>query len=143
MRDPDRSMARSHMAERPWFETFFDEEYLRLYAPVLTEERTREEVAFVTSVLGLPVGSSILDLACGQGRILLSLAQLGYRMTGVDLSPTLLAKARADAETRGLQVDLIQADMRRFTLSAPVHAVISMFSTIGYFETDAEDQATF
>jgi SAM-dependent methyltransferase len=131
------------MAERPWFETFFDEEYLRLYAPVLTEERTRQEVAFVASVLGLPAGSSILDLACGQGRILLPLAKQGYRMTGVDLSPTLLAKARTDAEIRGLHVDLVHADMRRFKLSAPVDAVISMFSTIGYFETDPEDQATF
>jgi SAM-dependent methyltransferase len=131
------------MPERPWFETFFDAEYLRLYAPVLTEDRTRQEVAFVSSVLSLPTGSSILDLACGQGRILLPLAQQGYRMIGVDLSPVLLAKTREDAEAMGLPVDLVQADMRYFTLPAPVDAVISVFTAIGYFETDAEDQATF
>jgi SAM-dependent methyltransferase len=131
------------MAERPWFETFFDAEYLRLYAPVLTEERTRQEVAFLSSVLGVPPGSSILDLACGQGRILLALAEQGYRMIGVDLSPTLLAKARVDAEAQELPVELVQADMRRFTLPAPVDAAICIFSAIGYFETDADDQVTF
>jgi SAM-dependent methyltransferase len=131
------------MSERPWFETFFDAEYLRLYGAVLTDERTREDVAFVTSVLELPVGCTILDLACGQGRNLLPLAQQGYRMIGVDLSSALLAKARADAATRGLAVELIQADMRRFTLPAPVDAAICMCRAIGYFETDAEDQATF
>lgn len=32
------------MAERPWFETFFDEGYLCLYASALTERRTQQSV---------------------------------------------------------------------------------------------------
>jgi len=40
--------------DRPWFETFFDEQYLNLYGPMLPEERTRQEVEFVATTLGLP-----------------------------------------------------------------------------------------
>lgn len=39
--------------------------------------------------------SSVLELACGSGRLLLPLARAGARMTGIDSSPAMLARARA------------------------------------------------
>ena len=110
---------------------------------MLAGERTHDEVAFVTSVLGLAAGSTILDIACGQGRILLPLARSGYLKIGVDLRPVQLAQTRAVTAATVFQVGLLQAGMRRFRLSTKVDAVISMFSAIGYFETDVEYQATF
>lgn len=59
-------------------------------------------------------GGPLLELGCGTGRLLLPLAQAGYEITGVDISPALLAVARRKIEAAGLQqrVSLVQADMR-------------------------------
>src|SRR3954453_11293584 len=40
------------------------------------------------------VGGPLLDLACGTGRMALRLAAQGYRVTGVDVVPEMIARAR-------------------------------------------------
>jgi SAM-dependent methyltransferase len=131
------------MGGERWFETFFDDLYIPLFSPFVGEERTRDEVAFIADTLGLPAGGVILDLACGYGRILLPLAERGYRVIGVDRSAVLLARARADAADRGLAAALALADMRHLPLRGAADAVISIFSALGYFDTEAENQAVF
>ena len=56
------------MGERPWYDGFFDADYLRIFLPVLPDERTAAEVNAVVERLGLPLGARLLDLCCGQGR---------------------------------------------------------------------------
>jgi len=48
--------------------------------------------------------SSILDLACGSGRSALSLYQLGYNVTAIDLTPEMIAIAKATAEEKGAEI---------------------------------------
>jgi ubiquinone/menaquinone biosynthesis C-methylase UbiE len=63
-------------------------------------------------------GSPILELACGTGRVLLPLAHQGYRVTGVDVSPSMLNRARGKVALEGLEdrVTLMQQDMRDLSL---------------------------
>jgi SAM-dependent methyltransferase len=63
-------------------------------------------------------GSPILELGCGTGRLLLPLASHGYRLTGVDLSPAMLAHARRKLGDEGLdgQVTLVEQDMRTLAI---------------------------
>ena len=63
-------------------------------------------------------GSPLLELACGTGRALLPLARQGYRITGVDVSPAMLALAQRKVAAEGLaeHVTLVQADMRDLDL---------------------------
>jgi SAM-dependent methyltransferase len=63
-------------------------------------------------------GSPILELACGTGRVLIPLAQRGYRVTGVDVSPAMLAIARGKVAAAGLadRVTLLEQDMRALEL---------------------------
>jgi SAM-dependent methyltransferase len=57
-------------------------------------------------------GGPLLELGCGTGRALISLAEAGYRVTGVDLSPEMLriAQAKAQAARVADRVTLIQGD---------------------------------
>ena len=55
-----------------------------------------------------------LDLACGEGRHAIWLAELGWRVSAVDFSEVAIAKARDRAEHAGLEVDFHSADLRDF-----------------------------
>ena len=60
--------------------------------------------------LGLPHGSTVLDLACGTGNLCRELAGSGLRPVGMDLSYGMLAAARTDAP-------LVQADALQLPVS--------------------------
>jgi len=57
-------------------------------------------------------GDRVLDVACGEGRNSVWLAKLGCQVTGIDISPLALAKARRLADTHGVKVDYREADIR-------------------------------
>lgn len=55
---------------------------------------------------------TVLDATCGIGTQALGLAMRGYVVAGRDLSPRLVARARAAAAQRGLDVAFAVADVR-------------------------------
>jgi SAM-dependent methyltransferase len=55
-----------------------------------------------------------LDLACGEGRNALWLAELGWRVTAVDFSPVAIDKARTRAAREGRHVEFVCADLREY-----------------------------
>jgi SAM-dependent methyltransferase len=65
---------------------------------------------FAAEVEGLEPGRA-LDLACGEGRNAVWLAERGWRVTGVDFSDVALAKAAELAASRGVEVDWLVADV--------------------------------
>jgi SAM-dependent methyltransferase len=123
-----------------WFREIFDETYFEVYG--LGLERASAEVDFIEKALGLPEGAAVLDLACGHGRHAIELARRGYEVAGLDLSRTLLSKAAEMARPAGVQVELIEEDMRGIpeTWAARFDAVINCFTAWGYFDTDAENE---
>jgi SAM-dependent methyltransferase len=56
-----------------------------------------------------PPGASVLDVGAGTGAIALLAADLGYRVTALDLSPGMLGAAERKAAERGLDVRTIVA----------------------------------
>jgi ubiquinone/menaquinone biosynthesis C-methylase UbiE len=52
----------------------------------------------------------VLDVGCGTGFLSLILAELGHRVMGIDLAPSMLEMARAKAKARGLNIDFRSAD---------------------------------
>lgn len=123
-----------------WYEHFFGEDYVTIYEPLLPPVRTAREVEEIVHLLALPKGAAILDLACGYGRHAIALAERGYRVTGQDLSAVLLRRAAADADARSVPVRWVQRDMRDIPYTGEFDAVISVFTSFGYLETDADDQ---
>ncbi len=72
--------------------------------------------------LATRTGGPILELAVGTGRLALPLAEEGYTVTGVDLDPAMLARARTAADAAGKaaarRLTLVEGDARSVRLPA-------------------------
>ncbi len=130
------------MSEKAWFESFFGEDYFALYADSFPPERTAAQVEGLVTLLGLRTGARILDLACGHGRHAIPLAQRGYHVTGYDLSPVFLDRARREAEAQGVEVRWIEGDMRALPFEQEFDAAINLFTAFGYFPDPKDDLRT-
>lgn len=59
----------------------------------------------------LPAGPwDVLDLGCGTGSLTALLAQAGHRVTGVDVSPQMIERARAKLDVAGLPATFVVGD---------------------------------
>lgn len=122
---------------KAWYEESFGKDYLIVYKHRDYAGAYRE-VRAMSAWLAMPKGASVLDLCCGTGRHALALADFGYRVTGMDLSPDLLAEAkRNDPEGR---VRFIRGDMRRVPLDESFDAVVNLFTSFGYFDRDEDNR---
>lgn len=75
----------------------------------------------------------LIDLGCGTGRALIHLAEQGYRVLGVDLSPEMLRVAQRRAGETGLDISLIRANLVELDALADscFDQAICLFSTLG------------
>jgi SAM-dependent methyltransferase len=76
----------------------------------------------------IPAGASVLDVCCGSGHVTRELVQRGYRVTGVDASAELIARARADLPA----VDFRIMDVRRLVLDHASDAALSTFDSLNH-----------
>lgn len=85
-------------------------------------------------LLGDVRDQDLLHLQCHFGQDTLSLARLGARVTGLDLSGTSIAKARELAERCGLTASFIESNVlhRRPELEAKFDVVFTSYGTIGW-----------
>lgn len=119
----------------PWdLDAAFDQDYLDFYATCLTDEVTSSEAAVIAGLLGVAADERVLDLACGDGRIAVDLAMRGCRVTGVDRSALLLAGAAERASGAGVELSLVQQDMRELDAGRDFDAALCWFTSFGYFE---------
>jgi len=123
-----------------WPVAFFDDDYLRIYRPQFTPERTAAETRFIAESLKAPAGGDVLDLACGFGRHAIGMAKLGFSVTGLDFNPRYLEIAAADAAAAGVRVAWRTGDMRRLGFDRTFDAVYSYFTSFGYFDDDENEQ---
>lgn len=86
---------------------------------------------------------TLLDLACGTGTMTLLFAQRGYRVTGVDLSPEMLAQAQQKLAALDEPPLLLCQSMPRLRLFAPVDAAICCLDSINYLTRPRDVQRTF
>jgi SAM-dependent methyltransferase len=121
---------------RPWYKIFYADKDFLDFVGFGDEEATRREVEFIVRVLGLAKGLRILDLCCGYGRHSIELAKLGYSVVGLDLSDLYLRLGRERAKKEGVNVKFVRQDMREPFPHGKFDAVISMFTSFGFFEDE-------
>lgn len=124
---------------RPWFEDFFDDEYMRT-VPTPRAEHIARECDFIERSLGLSPGAAILDVGCGLGLHAVELTRRGYSVVGFDLSIQMLARAGEEAQERGLRINFLQGDMREMVFEGRFDAVLCWGTSFGYFDDEANRQ---
>jgi SAM-dependent methyltransferase len=88
-----------------------------------------------------PPGGSALELGAGAGRVAFALAARGLSVTGVDLSPAMLARARtrqAEAPPElAARIDFRQGDMTALDLKRSYDLAIAAYFTLAHLPTGA------
>jgi 2-polyprenyl-3-methyl-5-hydroxy-6-metoxy-1,4-benzoquinol methylase len=74
----------------------------------------------------VPAGSKVLDYGCGTGRTTLDLLRRGCEVTGYDLSPEMLARAKVKAEEQGYEAELTADPAQLVGRTWPVVACIGV-----------------
>src|SRR5690349_6278647 len=77
----------------------------------------------VSEAGGLPPGRA-LDLACGEGRNAIWLAEQGFDVTGVDFSDVALDRAVRISAERGVEVEWLHADVTAYAPPADTFALV-------------------
>jgi ubiquinone/menaquinone biosynthesis C-methylase UbiE len=84
-------------------------------------------------------GSAVLDVACGTGVVALTAARLGAKVTGIDLTPELVARARENSALMNLTVDWHEGDVE--ALPFPDVAFDFVLSQFGHIFAPRSDVA--
>jgi len=102
--------------------SFWDQRYREGYGEGRPPSRLLQEKGHL-----LPPGGEVLDIAMGSGRNALYLAQLGFRVTGIDISRVAVRRCLERARDLGLSIDIILADLERFPLPRERYDLILNF----------------
>jgi len=115
------------------FAPFYDDDY-----------RAYDDDLDALTMLAAEFGDPLLELGCGTGRVLTPLAAAGHQITGVDISPALLAIAREKVRRTGAgqHTQLVSADLRTLDLPRQDFAfAFCVSNTLMHFATAAEQIA--
>ncbi|MFT7465587.1 MAG: SAM-dependent methyltransferase [Pseudohongiellaceae bacterium] len=125
------------MSSQPWYVEAFTADYLDVY-PHRDELGATREIQAVLGYLSFDrEHHRLLDLASGAGRHSLALRAEQCHVTCLDLSADLTLRSREAG------LDTVRADMRKLPFAdGSFDAVTMLFSSFGYFDDDADHQAT-
>lgn len=102
------------------------QEWDRRYAGSELIWSARPNRFLVAEVSGIAPGRA-LDLACGEGRNAVWLAEQGWRVTGVDFSGVALAKAAELARARAVAVEWVEADLGDYEPEPSAYDLVIVF----------------
>ncbi len=96
--------------------------------------------AFFRRVFKINGVHSVLDCACGTGHDLHLFASLGCSVTGSDISPSMLARARTNLRKAGLSIPLRRVDYRALhrQFKSEFDAVVCLSSSLLHMENKKE-----
>jgi len=110
---------------KQWYETLF-ENYGQKYDSESFAQGTIGECDFIEQEISFNKSLRILDIGCGTGRHSIVLTKRGYNITGIDLSDSLLAKAREKAEKQDLKINFLKYNARNLPFKNEYDLVIML-----------------
>jgi len=128
------------MNKKQWYETLF-ENYGQKYDNECFAQGTIGECDFIENEINFNKKLKILDIGCGTGRHSTELAKRGYNVTGIDLSDSLLGKAKEKAQKLGVTVSFLKCDARQLPFHSEFDVAIMLCE--GAFPLMETDEMNF
>lgn len=125
---------------KQWYEELF-ENYGIKYDRENFVRGTVGECDFIEREINYDKTTRILDIGCGTGRHSIELTKRGYEVTGIDLSQSLLERAKAKALEQNLRVDFERQDARKLSFVGEFDLVIMLCE--GAFPLMETDEMNF
>lgn len=113
------------MSKKQWYETLF-ENYGQKYDHESFTHGTIGECDFIEKAIKSNKSLKILDVGCGTGRHSIELSKRGYLVTGIDLSESMLTKAKEKAKQNNLQIEFLRHDARNLPFENQFDAAIML-----------------
>jgi SAM-dependent methyltransferase len=122
--------------QEEWFKNWFDTDY---YHELYKDRDHTEASLFIDKLvkkLNPPSNSNMLDIGCGKGRHAIQLANLGFDVTGIDLSKASIEEALRQEKDN---LHFYQHDMREIFWINYFDYAFNLFTSFGYFNTKREN----
>lgn len=114
------------------------EDYAKYYNLLYKDKDYRKEVDYIAALINQHSGKTsktVLDIGCGTGLHASYLSQLGFFVTGIDLSPDMIGVAKSNQSTN---TEFFVSDATNFSLNRQFNIVLSLFHVVSY-QTTNED----
>ena len=115
-----------------WFLELPDDLWLK------PEEMGKADADKIWNALKLREGMEILDCPCGDARVGVHLAKRGVKLTGIDVNPRFIEKARRRFDSEGLTGEFMASDMRDIRFKNQFDAIVNWFNSFGYFDIETD-----
>ena len=125
---------------KQWYEELFVN-YGKKYDNESFAQGTVGECDFIEKEIGYNKATRILDIGCGTGRHSIELARRGYIVVGIDLSESLLKRAKEKASEQKLQIVFQKHDARNLPFLHEFDLVIMLCE--GAFPLMETDEMNF
>ena len=127
-----------------WFETWFNTPYYHILYKDRNFEEAENFITLLINDLQMPDHSKIIDLACGKGRHSVFLNKMGFEVLGLDLSEESIAQNKAfENDSLKFKVHDMRNPIFPEVSKVKVDAVCNLFTSFGYFESEADDKKIF
>lgn len=120
-----------------WFENWFGSPFYKILYQNRDENEARRFADELICYLQPPQGSRVVDIACGEGRFAIHLAEKGYDVTGIDISAASIENAK-DHEHNNLHFYV--HDMRFPFYINYFDFAFNFFTSFGYFKYDRDNR---
>jgi SAM-dependent methyltransferase len=121
---------------KEWFREWFDSPYYHILYKNHDDTEAQLFIDRLAMLLHFQSDDKMLDIASGRGRHSIYLNSLGYDVSGIDIAPRNIAYAQQFENER---LHFYIHDMRKLFRNDSFDYALNLFTSFGYFESDAEN----
>ena len=118
----------------------FSEDDHFFHRDYLTPQQADDDAAELLGLLNLAPGSRVLDAGCGDGRLAVRLAAIGFSVVAIDADAAQLERARSEAQRRGVDVEWRHGDLRDLADEDTFDGAALWFNTYGFEEQQGNEE---
>jgi SAM-dependent methyltransferase len=115
---------------------YWGKSFIEIWHPG-SEVNARKDMPGIVKLLNLNKPVNILDCPCGWGRYSNQLAELGHKVTGIDIDKESIEMAKAQSPKNN-PPDFKIDDMRKLRINKEYDVILNLYGSFGYFDRDTD-----